>query len=54
MQHGWTVRGGEYVDAPANSLTKSLIFNLDMTDPAVSRDVKKAITETLKFLEKYL
>ena len=29
-----------------------LMWYLDMTDPAVARDVKKAIQDTLEFLQK--
>ena len=50
MKHGWTVRGGRMFDK--RSIV--CIWYLDMTDPAVEKDVKKAIKDTLGFLQKNL
>ena len=55
MKHGWTVRGGQnWSSYLFITYYHALIFILDMSDPAVSRDVKKAIQDTLEFFKKYL
>ena len=60
MKHGWTVRGGDISLLLIITLCleflmyKHSILISDMSDPAVSRDVKKAIQDTLAFFKKYL